>query len=76
MEIDHCGSFLVQLHFTMRPVFGAYQLGLREGVELPIVKEVLAVIEGKKAPKEIAPLLMQRQAQEELNYLLENSLTF
>ncbi|MDD2430851.1 MAG: NAD(P)-dependent glycerol-3-phosphate dehydrogenase [Firmicutes bacterium] len=57
-------------------VFGAYQLGLREGVELPIVKEVLAVIEGKKAPKEIAPLLMQRQAQEELNYLLENSLTF
>lgn len=51
---------------------GAYKLGQRSGVELPIVKEILAVIQGIKSPLEIAPLLLQRQAQEELNYLLEN----
>ncbi len=55
-------------------VSGAYKLGQEVGVELPIVEEVLAVIEGRKAPQEIAPILMQREAQDELNYLEESSL--
>lgn len=67
-DITTKSKLVVEGAFTAE---GAYELGKRNHVELPIVKEVLAVIKGKKSPLEIAPLLLQRQAQEELNYLLD-----
>lgn len=68
-DITTNSKMVVEGAFTAK---GAFELGEKHGVELPIVKQVLDVIEGRKSPKEIAPLLMQREAQDELNYLLDS----
>lgn len=66
-DITSSSKMVVEGAFTAE---SAYRLGQRYAVELPIVKEVLLVLQGEKSPQEIAPLLMTRDPQEELNYLL------
>jgi glycerol-3-phosphate dehydrogenase (NAD(P)+) len=68
-DIQNSSKMVVEGAFTAS---AAYKLGLKYEVELPIVREVVAVLEGLKSPAEIAGLLMTREAQEELNYLLQS----
>jgi glycerol-3-phosphate dehydrogenase (NAD(P)+) len=65
-SLDDAEKELIMVAEGIRTTRSAYELGKRFGIELPIIREVYAVIYENKSPKDAVTGLMMREAKPEM----------